>query len=162
MKLYTNLVTRLARLLDWIARLGIVTLMILVLLNVLLRFLFSKPILGVYEYSSFLTAVIVGLALAYCSIQGAHISMSFFIDRFSLKIKIITNLVVSIISFLFLILSVWCTIEYANGMVISGEVASITKILFYPFIYVVAFGLLVFSLTLLNKCMEYYWEGVNK
>ena len=65
-------VQRLARELDRVARWALVLLMALVVTNIILRFTW-RPLLGTYEFVSFLSAVVISFALAYCAVQGGQL-----------------------------------------------------------------------------------------
>ncbi|TYO97024.1 TRAP transporter small permease [Desulfallas thermosapovorans] len=151
---FTGLVTGLSRILDKIAGLCMVLSMLLVVVNILLRALFNRPILGVYEYVIFLTLATIGLSLAHCAIQNGHIAVSFVFDRLPLKIQGLVDLVINAAGLLFWGLCAWQVGIYAHGTAASGVVASTTQIPLYPFIYLVAFGLLALGLVLLAKTME--------
>lgn len=154
MKQFSGLIAGLSRVLDKIAGLCMVAVMLLVVANVLLRAIFNRPILGTYEYVIFLTAVMIGLALAYCAVQNGHIAVSFLFDRLPLKIQASVEMGMNILSTLFWGLCVWQVGNYANSMAINGVVSPTTQIPIYPFIYFVALGMLALCLVLLVRVME--------
>lgn len=151
---FTRLVAGLSRILDKIAGLCMVSAMLLVVVNILLRALFNRPILGVYEYVIFLTVATIGLSLAHCAIQNGHIAVSFVFDRLPLKVQGVVDLVINATGLLFWGLCAWQVGIYAHSTAASGVVASTSQIPLYPFIYLVAFGLLALGLVLLARTME--------
>lgn len=154
MKQFTGLVTGLSRVLDRIAGFCMVAVMLLVVTNILLRAVFNRPILGTYEYVTFLTAVTIGLALAHCAVQNGHIAVSFVIEKLPGKIQAAVDVVMNIIALLFWSLCAWQVGKYANTLAVSGVVSPTTQMPFYPFIYLVAFGLVALCLVLLVKVVE--------
>lgn len=154
MKHFTGLITGLSRILDRVAGFCMVVVMLLVVISILLRVLFNRPILGTYEYVAYLTAVAIGLALAHCAVQNGHIAVSFVVEKLPGKIQAAVDVVMNIISLLFWSLCVWQVGKYANTMAVSGVVSPTTQMPFYPFIYLVAFGLLALCLVLLVKAVE--------
>jgi TRAP-type C4-dicarboxylate transport system permease small subunit len=142
MKQFEGLVTGLSRVLDKIAGFCMVAVMLLVVSNVILRAVFSRPILGTYEYVVFLTAVMIALALAYCAVQNGHIAVGFVVDRLSCRIQAAVDIFVNITALFFWGLCAWQVANYAKTMQISGVVSPTTQTPFYPFIYLVALGLL--------------------
>ncbi|NLG53230.1 MAG: TRAP transporter small permease, partial [Clostridiales bacterium] len=82
-----------SRALDIIAGAGIVVITVMVVLNVLLRTLFNMPFRGIYEYVSYLTAAVIGLALAYCAVNNAHISIGFIMEKLPLKLRAVIDIV---------------------------------------------------------------------
>lgn len=154
MKQCTGFVTGLSRILDKIAGLCMVAVMVLVVSNVLLRALFNRPILGTVDYVVFLTAVMIGLSLAYCAVQNGHIAVSFVVDRLPLKMQAVVDIVTSILSLSFWGLCVWQIGSYAQRTAEAGVVSPTTQTPLYPFIYLVAFGLMVLCLVLLVRAVE--------
>ncbi len=160
-KNYNVVITMVSKFLDKIAGWIMVATMALIVGNILLRSFLKQPILGTYEYAGFLTALIIGLSLAYCAVQNGHIAVTFIAERFSRGVQYVIDVVIGIISFIFLSLATWHTGKYAYSMVLSGEVAPTTKTPFYPFIYLVAFGLCMLSLVVLFKLIELIRKGVK-
>ncbi len=154
MKQLSGLVAWLCRLLDRIAAFCIVSIMVLVVANVLLRAVFNHPILGTYEYVGFLTAVAIGLALASCALQNGHIAVSFVVDRFSCRVQAIVEIITNIFALCFWGLSAWYIGKYAHSMSVNGVVSPTTQTPFYPFVYFVSFGLLALCLVLLVRLLD--------
>ncbi|MDO9535595.1 MAG: hypothetical protein Q7J85_09780 [Bacillota bacterium] len=66
------------------------------------------------------------------------------------------------IAFIFLSLSTWHLVLYGKSMASSGEVSLTTKLPFYPFIYLVAFGMSILSLVVLANLISCLGKGVKK
>lgn len=145
---------KLSKLLDTAAGWVMVLTMTLVVLNIVLRNIFKSPILGTYEYVGFLTALIIGLSLAYCAYQNFHIAVGFLVDKFSPRTQAVIDGAMGAVAFVFLTLSTWHLGKYARSMALTGEVSPTTRTPFYPFIYAVAFGLFVMCLVLLVRVFE--------
>ncbi len=154
MEYFKHFTVKLSTYLDRAAGWLMASVMFLVVLNVILRTIFKSPILGTYEYVGFITAMFVGLSVAYCALQNFHIAVGFLLEKFPAKVQGIVDVLTGIISFVFLSLATWHIADYAGSMVITGEVSPTTRTPFYPFIYVVAFGFLVLSLVVLLKLIE--------
>jgi TRAP-type C4-dicarboxylate transport system permease small subunit len=131
-----------------------VAVMVLIVANIILRAVFKSPILGTIDYATFLTAVMIGLSLAYCAVQNAHIAVDFVMERLPLKIQAVIDMFMGMLSLSFWSLFAWQTAIYANRMASRGVVSSTTQTPVYPFIYLVAFGLFVLCLVLLSNTVE--------
>jgi TRAP-type C4-dicarboxylate transport system permease small subunit len=119
---------------------------------------FDHPILGTYELVGFITAMAVGLALAYCAFQDAHIAVGFIIDRLPQRVQSIIDTVVHGVSFIFWASAVWYFGKFAQAMKIKGLVSPSAEIPVYPFIYLVALGLSGLCLVLLFKFLVSFRE----
>jgi TRAP-type C4-dicarboxylate transport system permease small subunit len=154
MKNFSGLVAGLSRLLDKIAALCMISVMVLVVANILLRALLGRPILGTYEYVGFLTAAMIGLALASCALQNGHIAVSFVMEKLPARIQACVDIIINVFALSFWGLAAWYTGKYASGMTASGVVSPTTQTPFYPFVYLVSFGLLALCLVLLAGLFE--------
>lgn len=154
MNMITGMVTGLSRILDKAAGLCMVAIMVLVVSNVILRAVFQRPILGTYDFVVSLTAAMIALALAYCAVQNGHIAVSFVFERLPLKIQAPVAMVVDVVCMVFWGLCVWQIGIFAQRTAESGVVSPTAQMPLYPFIYIVAFGLLVLCLVLLVRTIE--------
>lgn len=156
-----KIVHQLARGLDTVAQVATVLLMALVVTNIILRFTW-RPILGTYEFVSFLAAVVISFAIAYCAVQGGHIAVTLMVDQLPPRAQAVIDIIVGVISITFFGLTVWQITLYATDMIASGEVSPTTKTPFYPVVYGVAFGLLGLCLVLLVNLVKSIARVVSK
>lgn len=153
MEAFTRLVQGLSRNLDRVAGWALVATMLLVVGNIILRLL-GRPIQGTYEWVGFLTALAIGLALAQCAVQDGHIAVTFLVDKLAPRAQAVVVFCGGAVSVAFLAFAAWEIGRYATSMVRSGEVAMTTQVPFYPFIYLIAFGFLVFCLIVFTGLRE--------
>lgn len=139
--------------LDWVAGLVVLASMFLVAGNVVLR-PFNLPIAGTYEWTGFLTALAIGLALAHCAIKGGHTIITLVVDRLPLRVIKIDRIVVRLFTGSFLVVAAWRVAAYAQSTWKSGEVAPTTKVPFYPIMFIVAAGILVYAVVELVNVVE--------
>ncbi len=162
MKRFSDLVTGLSRLLDQAAGFFLVATIVLIVLNILLRAVFKTPIFGAYEYVGLLTALVIGLAIAYCGVQNAHIAVTLVTERLPARLQTLISIFINLISMCFLAVCAWYVGLYAGSMKDSGLVSPTTQIPTYPFVYLIALGLLVYSLVLLVRTIESIIKAANK
>ncbi|AFQ43553.1 TRAP transporter small permease [Desulfosporosinus meridiei] len=148
---FTDLVKGVSSILDKFAPLCIFFVMLLIVANIFLRTVLNHPILGTYELVGFLTAVGVALALAHCAFKDGQIAVSLIMERFSNKCQAMVSFFVNLASLGLWAAVVWSLGELAQTMKIKGLVSPSAEIPVYPFIYLIAIGLLGLCLVLLNK-----------
>jgi len=153
-RLLERYITKSSRFLDSLAGWGIAATMLLVVVNIILRIVFKAPIQGVYEYVGFLTAAIIGFAIAYCAIQNAHISIGFLVEKLPCKVQKIIQTASGTVILIFLVFASYQTFMYAREKAISGEVSATAHMPFYPFIIMVAIGLLMLCLVEIVKVLK--------
>jgi len=154
MKRFSGLVTGLSRVLDRAAGFLLTATMVLIVINILLRVLLKMPVFGAYEYVGLLTAAVIGLALAYCGVQHAHIDISIVTEWLPARLRAIVSALINIVSMCFWGVSAWYIGAYARSMMVSGLVSPTTQMPTYPFVCLIALGLLAYCLVLLVRSIE--------
>jgi TRAP-type C4-dicarboxylate transport system permease small subunit len=159
MKLFENTIVRISRYLDYLAGLILAFTAVLVVANILGRVLLKRPILGTYEMVGFLTAAVVGLALARCAIENSHIAITFVTDKLPVRIRKIIAVVIDLPAMIFLLFAAYNIFAYGSRMAASGVVSSTTQLAFHPFIYLVAIGFFMLAMTVLLKLVKHLAGG---
>jgi TRAP-type C4-dicarboxylate transport system permease small subunit len=161
MKRFSGLVTGLSRVLDQAAGFFLVATMVLIVVNILMRAIFKMPVFGAFEYVGLLTALVTGLALAYCGVQNAHIDISLVVERLPSRLQAVLSALINVISMCFLAVCAWYVGLYAGSMMESGLVSPTTQVPIYPFVYLIALGLLTYCLVLLVRSIEFIIKAAN-
>ncbi|SHI32234.1 TRAP transporter small permease [Desulfosporosinus lacus] len=158
MKQLSHLVKKVSSILDRLAGLCFFSVMLLIVANIVLRTVFNQPILGTYELVGFLTGMGVALALAHCAFQDGHIAVSFIMERLPRKTQSIAAVLVNTASSILWAAAAWSLGKFGQTMKIKGLVSPSAEIPVYPFIYLVAFGLVGLCLVLLFKSLVSFRE----
>jgi TRAP-type C4-dicarboxylate transport system permease small subunit len=146
-------VYRLSRILNVLSGIALVAMMGLVFVNVALRAVWD-PILGTYEFTGFLASMTIALALAHCATKKGHVAITIIVERLPDRIQALLDTIVAILGTGLYVVLAWECSKYAIVMYRSGEVSPTTETPFYPFLFVVAFGLLMLALVLLNDLFK--------
>jgi TRAP-type C4-dicarboxylate transport system permease small subunit len=116
------------------------------IVDIVLRYGFNAPFSGSFEFTEFMMAAIVFLAIAYTGWTGGHISVDLFerwLDRPSLR------LLPAIVSFtgaaLFTVVAWQATRETVATI---DQISNMLRWPHYPFRFTVAFGSAMFALVL--------------
>lgn len=136
--------------LAWICLMVVMT---VIVIGVLTR-VFAKPMVGTDEYTGFIMACFLGLSLAHCAINNGHIAVEMLMDRFSPKVQAVADFITNSISGVFWAFASWYVGKYAYSMYTGGEVTMTTTTPFYPFIYVVAFGVFGLMVVAIFKAID--------
>lgn len=162
MNKFGRTVEKAARILDEASGWFIVLAMTLVVVNIILRAAFKSPILGTYEYTSFLTALIVGCALANCALGDGHIAIDFLVEKLNKRTQDIIASITSIIALFFMVLFTIQLFINAGQLAASGEVSPTTQTPHYIFVYVTAISFTILSLAILSKALQSIKGVINK
>lgn len=136
-----------------IGGISITAMMVLTVFDVVGRF-FKHPIFGSIEIIGFLAAITVAAALPYTHKMEGHVGVELLVRLLPRKIqtgiKIVTQ---SLTLFLFSIIS-WQMFLYAKELDKTGEVSMNLGFPIHYLVYLIACGLVVFSLTIIETIIE--------
>ena len=109
-------------------------------LEVVLRYFFNSPILGVNEIQSYLVPVVVSLALAATQYDKKHIRMEILYDRLPVKARRAADYLALIVSLAVWVLIAWQTIVTGNHYMASGRTINMIHVNMGYVQYIAAFG----------------------
>lgn len=139
------------KVLDYGAALCIFLIMAVSVLNIFLRVVFSSPLLGTVEWVSILSAIGIGLALAYSAYNNAQVAVSYFIDKMPRQWQNVIDMSTNLICLAF-----WGTAVYY--MALSGQemarnhlTTATVEIPLSPVIYIMTMGLAALCLVFVAK-----------
>ncbi|MEW6663635.1 MAG: TRAP transporter small permease [Thermodesulfobacteriota bacterium] len=126
-----------------------------IVVNVLGRYVFSRPLPGTVEFVELTLVVTVFFSVAYTEVRQAHVTMDEVVARFPRRARAIVISIMYLASGLFMIVMAWqdtvLAIAYATPLMRATDVL---KIPIAPFIIVIAFGALLLGLELLLNAMS--------
>jgi TRAP-type C4-dicarboxylate transport system permease small subunit len=127
---------------------AVLALMLMATGNVVLR-IFHAPFRGTYEIVSFLGAIGVAFALASTQRGKGHIVVDILSSRYSRPVKRLVDALSAGISAVFFGIVAWQVSVWGTGIMAVGEVSETLKIVYHPFIFGVAAGFGILTLTCL-------------
>ncbi|MEW6376946.1 MAG: TRAP transporter small permease [Thermodesulfobacteriota bacterium] len=132
----------------WMGGISLLTLTGIACVNMLLRPM-GSPLTGAYELVGFFGALVVALPLGYAQITRSHISVDILATRYSKRVKRMMNAISSFVCMIFFVLVAWQSAIYATTIWKRSETSETLRIIYYPFVYVVAICCLLLAFTLL-------------
>ena len=136
------------RIFVFVAAIALLLMMFLGFGNVLFRTIW-KPIEGSYELIGFLGAMTTALALGYTQIRKSHISVDIITSHYSKRWQKITNGISYLVTAIFFAIAAWQTELWGTNVWRTGERSETLRIVFFPFVYVVALGFAFLALILI-------------
>jgi TRAP-type transport system small permease protein len=141
----------------WANRIGLIAVVLLMLLtvaDVVLRYVFTKPVLGTVELTEYAMVIIVSLAFARCADTESHARIDMLVTHFSPKMKTIVNAMVYIITLGFCVLMTWRAFVDFYKLHLAGRRSAILEIPASPFHLVLSIGFVLLCLVLVKKIAE--------
>ena len=158
----SRVVEPISRVLHYVGVGILAVMMFLTAADVALRYLFNRPIMGSYELTGFMMALLISFGLAYCGVEKGHVIVDLAISRFPQRTKTIVGSVTCLFSLVLLSLITWQGAIYAKLQFYSHYSSTVLMIPFFPFVGAVAFGIGIFCLVVLRDFFDFLSQSVNK
>lgn len=152
-----NNVTKVCNLLGMLT---LVTMMLLTVADVILRYIFNSPISGGTEITE-LMMVCLFLGVPFCTRQGQAIKMELIVGRLSKRIQGFLDALtdcIGLVALIFLTRSLFEEMLYTHEALIGSTVLDIPN---YPFYGVLTFAVGLLCLVLLEKIVQHLIKGVR-
>ncbi|MCF8094249.1 MAG: TRAP transporter small permease [Desulfobacteraceae bacterium] len=132
----------------------LIVMMLLTMADVVGRYIFNTPILGVFEITEFLVLLLIFSFLGFTQQWKTHISVDLVFNNFPPKMRYFVDALNHLICLVLMILITWRGIVKALDMKEVGQQSPNLLIPEYPFVFFLAFGCAVF-------CLEYIRDLVK-
>jgi TRAP-type C4-dicarboxylate transport system permease small subunit len=153
MKLIASALSRLSNAMKLIGGIALVGMMLLTVVDVIGRF-FKHPIFGSVEIVGFLATIIVAGALPHTYKIGGHVGIEILMQTTSPKTRARVRLITRTLTLILFSLITWQMFLHASELRQMGEVSMSLKFPTYYIAYILGFGLLIFSVTILETMVH--------
>jgi TRAP-type C4-dicarboxylate transport system permease small subunit len=99
-----TLITKFVKFLGMIGMLAVLALMAIMTLDVILRYVFNRPLLSAYVLTEYLMVIFTYSAIAYAELREDHVSVTLLFSKFSVSTQAVLNICNRLIMLLFTIL----------------------------------------------------------
>ena len=128
----------------------LLAMMMMTVFDVILRYFFSKPIIGSMEISVTLMVCVVFLGVGWCALNDGHISVDIITGKLSKRGRALLNGFDNIVTLVLALIIAWRSFIEALSAKETEVTSPILGIPRYPFIFVTSFGFfLLFSAALI-------------
>ncbi len=139
---------------SFVSLMTIVVMMMLTTADVILRYLFDRPILGSMEMTELLMVSVAGLSLAWCTLKSGHIRVDIITNMFSKK----TNKTIDVINYILTGIICAFIVPALINRYIEGEKLDIRTYVLRipegPFVLLLTFGYFLTFLVLIVKTVK--------
>ncbi|MBA3010425.1 MAG: TRAP transporter small permease [Proteobacteria bacterium] len=149
MKMIFTMLNRFSGFLKLIGAIALTCMMMLTVVDVIGRF-FRHPIFGSVELVGFMATILVASALPYTYKVEGHVGVEILVRLFSKKIQLWIDIFTRSLSLVLFGLITWQMFLYAKDIRHTGEVSMNLEFPIYYIVYLLAFGMLIFSVTILE------------
>ena len=152
---------RAARALAIVAGAGLLVVLTLIFVSVVMRYIFSTPIVGVNEIVQLASVGIVMLALPWCTAEGAHVGVDVLDHKIGPWGRFLGDIQARLIAALILSVLVWRAILKAMDAHEFGDATNMLQMPIWPFYAMIAGGMALSALVLLAQLIQILREGAQ-
>jgi TRAP-type C4-dicarboxylate transport system permease small subunit len=154
MKRFERIINSLSKWLNWVAGIGLVLMLLVIVVDIIGAKLFKSPLPGAVDIVGLLGIVVIAFAIAQTQVVHGHIEVEFFVTRIPEKARNIIAGVIYSLGMLLFVLLAWQSYDFGRTLQVSGEVSMSLGIPLYPFVYGTAFSCIVVFLVLLLQYLK--------
>jgi TRAP-type C4-dicarboxylate transport system permease small subunit len=136
----------LARYLNLVAAGILAVMMLLTVTDVGLRYFLSRPIKGSFEITSFMMAIVISFALAFCAARGSHIRVDVVVTHLPRRVQAVMATFNDLVTLALLSLIVWQSYRYVILLHKANTLSTVGHIPHWPFVVAVLLGMVVLAL----------------
>lgn len=142
---------------------GIIIMMVLITVaDVILRYIFNKPILGSYEITEFMMVLLVFASAGYTMAVKGHVCVDLVTSQLPPRAQAIIESVTSLLALGLFSLVTWRNVLHAETVLRRHDVSAELFIPVSPFILFIALGVAVLCLVLLVHFFHSLARAVQK
>ncbi|GAE28049.1 TRAP dicarboxylate transporter [Halalkalibacter wakoensis JCM 9140] len=124
--------------------------------------MFSKPLYGAFELTGFGLALVIFYSLGYTQMKKGHISVSFLVDKWPVRVQAVADLIMNVIFLTLVAVTTWQVFQYAIRLFNGNEKTADLGIPIYIMTILASIGLLCFALSILLDLLKSLNEAVKK
>lgn len=125
----------------FVAGLALISMMFVTVLDVFLR-AFAEPLTGTFEIVSWLAAVTAAFSLGYTQNYRQHVSIDLFVKKLGPRACSFIDAGVNLVSIVLFAAVSYKMFVYAGSVRASGSLSETMKVIYHPWVYLVAVGTL--------------------
>ena len=149
----------------WAVRIGSVVLilmMLLVFIDVFLRYIFNSPVVGSVEIVEVMMVLVVALGIAYTGINKGHISVDLLVSRFPQRVQTVIDILNSLVATIIFSIMSWKTGLQALVAGSRNVTTTVLEVPIYPFVWTLSMCTGLLSLVFLLQFLEAIIKMVKK
>jgi len=166
---FVSTINRVARIVNpiafWVGSIGagvLALMMFLTTADVLLRYIFNRPIIGTYELTEYMMAMLVAFTVGYCAVNRGHVNVDLVVARIPERPRAVISVFTDLICVIFFSLITWKSFRQAIILQGSGSVSPALLIPVFPFVYIISIGFGLLALVFLLQFFESISKALSK
>ncbi len=154
-------VALLTRILSWIAGVGLVGMLLIIVADVIGIKILSRPVPGGTEIVTFMAVVAIAFAVPYTQVVHGHVAVDFIVEKFPRRARLVIDALMTLFGVCLFAVTAWYSFKYAAKLRSTGEVSMTQKIPYYPFVYGMATCFVVMFLVMVGDLVKSIAKAVK-
>jgi len=134
---------------------------LLIVADVISRYLFNLPIIGSVEIIEFMMVILVAFGLAYTAVRKGHIGIGLVISRFPPRAQAVINSITSFFCLGVFATITWQAVLHAESLKLQEVASEMQLIPDYPFLYALAFGSAILCLVFIYNLFKHLTKVIE-
>ncbi|MFC1533037.1 TRAP transporter small permease [Thermodesulfobacteriota bacterium] len=155
-------INAISRIASFIGTTVLLLMMVLVVIDVSLRYVLNRPIPGIPELIEFAMICVGFLGIAWCAVRKGHVSVDLVVNHFSKKVQAGFDILAHLIGLVVFSLLSWQGFLQADQMRRIANASRTLHVPTYPFYFVLAIGCSVLCLVLLVDLIQSFKKVIEK
>ena len=140
--------------LSYLGAFSLFTMMALTTVDVVGRYLFNRPITGVFEITEYLVLILIFSFIGYTQSQKGHVAVDILLPLLPAKLKKLIDVANHLVCLALMGLITWMGVEKALELKAVGEASPNLHIPAYPFACYLVLGCFVMCIELLRSIIQ--------
>jgi TRAP-type C4-dicarboxylate transport system permease small subunit len=149
----------------WAAGLAAVILTAMMLLtgfDVVLRYVFDKPIPGSLELTEFMMVIVIAFGLAYCALQKRHVRIDLVVSKLPDRVQTAMNGIANLAFLGLFVVITWRSFFRMQSMYEGQLTSAVLFIPKFPFMLLMIIGCAILCLVVLRDAIDCLYQAVKK
>jgi len=146
---------RFSAVLAYVGAFSLFVIMCLTTADVVGRYLFNRPITGVFELTEYLVLILIFSFIGYTQSQKSHVAVDLLMGKVSENIKALIDIGNHVACLILMILITWMGVEKAFELRAVGEASPNLQIPAYPFAFFLVLGCVVMCIELIGDILGF-------
>ncbi len=161
MKKITNIFNGLCRWVSYCSMTACVIIMTLMTVDVFLRLVFNKPILGAYEFVTMIMTILIFSSWSYTQTEHGHIHVTMFLNIMPAKVKFFLFFITSLLSTVIMGMVTYATLIQTIKLMGNNTATTVLLIPHWPFVGLECLSIALFALVLLVDTIKAFLAMFN-
>jgi len=153
MKYIFSIQDRLSSILRYLGAAALTTMMLLTVVDVIGRF-FKHPVFGSVELVGFLAVITAAAALPHTYKVNGHVGVEIFVRLLPQKARLWIQVCTRLLSLALFSVIAWQMFLYAGDIKETGEVSMNLEFPIHYIVFILAVGLMIFSITIIQRLVD--------